>query len=52
MKFSLSLGFVNGMLFASSLAWLMSAGFPPVLPIVILVLTSFVSGLLLGEESE
>jgi len=50
MKFSLGLGFVNGMVFASSIAWLIGAGFPPVLPVVMLILTSFMSGLLLGED--
>jgi|FreactTroBogLake_1042271.scaffolds.fasta_scaffold196368_1 hypothetical protein len=50
MKFSLGLGFINGMIFASSLLWLFNSGFPPVLPVVMLIFTSFVSGLLLGGE--
>ena len=48
MKFILLLGFLNGLIFASGVLWLISAGFPPVLPIILLVLSSFTSGLLLG----
>jgi hypothetical protein len=50
MKFTLGLGFVNGTIFASSLLWLFSNGFPPVLPIIMLILTSFTSGLILGGD--
>lgn len=50
MKFSLGLGFINGIIFASSLLWIYNSGFPPVLPVVLLILTSFTSGLLLGGD--
>ena len=50
MKFILALGFVNGLIFAGSLMWLYQSGFPPVLPVLLLVLTSFTSGIILGEE--
>ena len=50
MKFSLGLGFVNGMVFASSILWLFFDGLH-LLPILLLILSSFVTGLLLGEDS-
>ena len=50
MRFILALGFINGLLFLGAIWWLIATGFPPVGAIVILVLSSFTTGLLFGGD--
>jgi hypothetical protein len=50
MKFNLILGFITGIIFSSGVAWLYQAGLPPLLPIVLIILSVFSMGLMLGGD--
>ena len=49
MRAVLTLGFINGMVFLGGIWWLYDTGFPPLGAIMILTLTAFTMGILIGE---
>lgn len=50
MRITLLLGLVNGIIFSVCIGWLLHSGFPPVAPVVLLVITSFATGLMFGSD--
>ena len=52
MKFNLIAGMISGAIFVGSLAWILEVNYPPILPLIGLILSSFVYGVLMGESDE